>query len=393
MALTTQPVIDWLIQGARSATRAEDLLPEIGARVMACGVPTWRIATFVRTLHPNVAGRRFSWRPGAGAVEVAEAAFEFFENESFANSPVALVSANGQSLRWRLEGPDSPRGMPVLDELRADQVTDYLISPLVFSNGAVHAASWTTRQPGGFTDADIAGLEAVAAPLARVVESWSLRRLAATLLSTYVGTHAGERILAGHIRRGYTEAIHAAIWLSDMRGFTALADRLPPRELVDLLNRYFDCQVGPITEHGGEVLKFMGDGLLAIFPVANDESDAEWACSDVLLAARKARAKVEALNAAGGGAADAVRFGLALHLGEVMYGNIGGGNRLDFTCVGPAVNLTARLEQLTRRLGRTVLASERFARHCQPPLTALGAFELAGISAPQQAYGLADEGP
>jgi adenylate cyclase len=392
MAFATQPVIDWLIDGARTATRAEELLSELGTRVLACGVPVWRLSAFVRTLHPNVAGRRFSWRPGS-AVEIGEAAFDFFENETFAHSPVARVSETGRSFRWRLDQADSPRDMPVLNELRAEQVTDYLISPLVFSNGATHAASWTTRRPGGFTDDEIAGLEAVATPLARMAEIWSLRRMAATLLSTYVGTHTGERILGGQIRRGHTERIHAAIWLSDMRGFTALADRLPPQELVDALNRYFDCQVGPIMEHGGEVLKFMGDGLLAIFPVADDESDAEWACSDVLVAARQARANVAALSTAGdAGSAHEVRFGLALHLGEVLYGNIGGGNRLDFTCVGPAVNLTARLEKLTGQLGRTVLASERFARHCRPPLTALGAFELAGFSAPQQAYGLADEG-
>ena len=181
------------------------------------------------------------------------------------------------------------------------------------------------------------------------------------LLDTYVGRSPGERILAGHIRRGDIEEIHAAIWLSDMRGFTALADRIPPRQLIDLLNRYFDCQVPAILDHGAEVLKFMGDGLLAIFPIAGDNSDADEVCCRTLAAARQVRTNVAALSETiAAESFDALRFGLALHVGEVLYGNIGSGNRLDFTCIGPAVNLTARIEKLTGQLGRVVLASGRF---------------------------------
>ena len=156
---------------------------------------------------------------------------------------------------------------PVLHDLRDEGVTDYVVAPLHFSGGEVHFSSWATRQPGGFTDAEIEAIQSLIAPLARVAEIRAWYRVAGNLLTTYVGKNAGERVLAGHIRRGDTEAIHAAIWLSDMRGFTRLADTLPPQDLVDLLNRYFDCQVPAIVEHGGEVLKYMGDGLLAIFPI------------------------------------------------------------------------------------------------------------------------------
>jgi adenylate cyclase len=388
---SVRPIVDWLIDGARSAPTAPAVLAELCDRLTAAGIPLWRVAVFVQTLHPNVMGRRLSWRPGAD-VEIGEASFEIFDQESYKRSPVVRVYETGQAFRRHLADPSCPRDFATIEELRAEGATDYVIWPLIFSNGEIHAVSCTTRQEGGFADAQIAGLDAIMKPLARLTESHALRRTAANLLDTYVGIHAGERILAGKIRRGDTEAIHAAIWLSDMRGFTALSDRLPPAELVDLLNRYFDCQVPAIAEHGGEVLKFVGDGLLAIFPVADDESDAEWACNDVLVAARKARANVAALNAAIGDEARALRFGLALHLGEVMYGNIGGGNRLDFTCIGPAVNLAARLERLTSRLRRTVLASDRFARYCQPPLVPLGEFTLPGFSAPQAAFGLADEG-
>jgi adenylate cyclase len=263
---------------------------------------------------------------------------------------------------------------------------------LMFGNGEIHGVTWTTRRPGGFRDEEISGIDTVVKPFARVVETWALRRTAQTLLNTYVGTHAGERILSGHIRRGDVEAIHAAIWFSDMRGFTALADRLPGTTLVDLLNRYFDCQVPTITEHGGEVLKFMGDGLLAIFPVNNDESDAEWVCEDVLVAARQVRAKIAALRGSNDMVEAAnVRFGLALHLGQVLYGNIGGGNRLDFTCIGPGVNLAARIERLTTQLHRSVLTSTRFAHHCRTSVEPLGEFTLAGFVNPQMVFGLPDE--
>jgi adenylate cyclase len=176
---------------------------------------------------------------------------------------------------------------PMLAELRNEGLTDYLASPLLFTDGEIHLATWTTRQPGGFTDAQIEAIESIVAPLARVAEVRALRRTAGNLLDTYVGNNAGERILAGQIRRGHTEAIHAAIWLSDMRGFTLLADRVPPQTLVELVNDYFDCQVPAILKHGGEVLKFMGDGLLAIFPIGNDRDPAE-VCARALAHTRRA---------------------------------------------------------------------------------------------------------
>jgi len=222
-------------------------------------------------------------------------------------------------------------------------------------------------------------------PLARVTEIRALRRTASTLLDTYVGHDAGERVLAGHIRRGDIEEIHAAIWLSDMRGFTALADTLPPRVMIDLLNRYFDCQVPVILDHGAEVLKFMGDGLLAIFTIAGNEIEV---CRRALTAARQAQVNIAALAHS---AMPGLRFGLALHIGDVLYGNIGSGNRLDFTCIGPAVNFAARIEKLASTLGRAILASGEFACYCPGEFTSLGEFSLAGFSAPQPVFGLEDE--
>ena len=388
----TSEIALWLIDGARSAVLPQDVLLQLCDRLVACGIPLWRVAVLVRTLHPDVTGRRLVWRPGEG-VSIGELQYDRLGTDEFVASPVSVVYASGAPMRRRLADPREAADFEVLRSLHAEGVTDYLASPLPFIDRTVHVVSWATREPGGFTDAQIVGIEAVVAPLARVAEIWALRRTATNLLNTYVGSHAGERILAGKIRRGDTEAIQAAIWLSDMRGFTVVAERVSPRSLISLLNRYFDCQVPAIHEHGGEVLKFMGDGLLAIFPL-RPERDIDAVCGDALAAASLARRHLAELAGKTGvdGVAD-LRFGLALHVGEVLYGNIGGGNRLDFTCIGPAVNLAARLEKLAGKLGRSVTVSSDFAAHCRLPLARLGDFELSGFPAKQTVYGLADDTP
>jgi adenylate cyclase len=339
-----------------------------------------------------VTGRRFLWRPDTG-VAVGELVYERLTTSEYVESPVTTVYATGAPLRRRVADAREAADFEVLRTLHTEGATDYLASPMPFIDGSMHVVTWATRRPGGFSDAHIAGLEAVVAPLARVAEIRALRRTAKNLLDTYVGGHAGERILAGKIRRGDADVIRAAIWLSDMRGFTTLADRMPPPGLIALLNRYFDCQVPAILEHGGEVLKFMGDGLLAIFPL-RPEADVAAVCDDALAAAVAARVRLAELRgeARADGAAE-LRFGVALHVGEFLYGNIGSGNRLDFTCIGPAVNLAARLEKLTGKLGRSVAVSSDFAALCARPLTRLGEFELPGFSSVQTVYGLPDDVP
>jgi adenylate cyclase len=383
-----ESVAAWLVDGARSASRSEDVLTEMCERLSACGLPLWRIAVYVATLHPQILARRFVWLPG-GATDVAEAPFAMADDEAIRASPITRVRATGEAIRRRLADADCPMDFPFLAELRAEQVTDYLAAPLPFTNGEIHAASFTTRQAGGFTDEEIAGIEKVLPPLSRVAEVRALRRTAVSLLDAYVGHDAGERILAGRIRRGDTEAIRAVIWLSDMRGFTALAGRVAPQALIEALNRFYDCLVPPIEAEGGEVLKFMGDGLLAIFRIV-EEAQAGAVCAHALRAARQARANVAALPADAATQARQ-RFGLALHVGEALYGNIGGGGRLDFTCIGPAVNMAARIEKLASKLGRTILASSAFAQRAADEFASLGAFELAGFRDAETVFGLSDE--
>jgi adenylate cyclase len=387
-----QAIAEWLIDGARSAATTEEVLAEFCERLLSCGYPIDRVGLFILTLHPQIVGRRFLWKPGA-PVEINNGTFETFQTEEFRRSPVRHAIDSGVALRRKLEEADCPLDFALTRELQAQGVTDYFVAPLFFFNGAVHAATFAARERGGFTDRQVEEFAQLMAPLARVAEARTLQMMGSTLLDTYVGSHAGSRVLAGQIRRGDTTTMNAVIWLSDMRGFTQLADQLPPQALVEELNRYFDCQVPAILKHGGEVLKFMGDGLLAIFVIDADRMDERKACDAALSAAHEARTAVAvALRSAGAGSAR-LRFGLALHVGQVSYGNIGSGNRLDFTCIGAAVNLAARIENLTGELERTVLASDEFARHFPAEFAPVGEFALRGFGTARTVFGLkADAG-
>ncbi len=390
-AADLQKITDWIVGGAKIASNPAEAMAEICERLVDAGLPLWRVGFFVRTLHPDVFGRNFVWKPSADLV-VGSTDFDVQDSPQFNSSPLAIVFRQGREVRCRLDDPES-KHFPFLDEdMRAEEVTDYIALPLRFTDGSVNASSWTTKQPGGFTDEQLTALRALMLPLTRMIEIANLTRKAAVLLDTYVGNRAGERILGGQIRRGHTETMHAAIWLSDLRGFTALSDRLPAETVVDILNRYFDCQVPAIRAHGGEILKFMGDGLLAVFPIAEQDGNAAHVSARVLQAARESRAQVEALRYEAGEAVEQFRFGVALHVGKILYGNIGGGNRLDFTCIGPAVNLAARLEKIAGRLHRTIVASAEFVEVCEGGWVDLGEFPISGFSKAERVYGLQDEG-
>jgi adenylate cyclase len=385
-----QDVTDWLIDGARSAASPAAMMAESCERLVTAGLPLWRVGVFVRTLHPDIFGVSFVWRFG-GEVVVTQADFDIRDSDQYRSSPLSVLYSTEQEVRRKLSATGD--NSPFLADMREEGVTDYIAIPVRFTDGSIHASSWTTKRPGGFSDDHIAGLRKLVSPLSRVIEIINLRRTALNLLDTYVGNRAGARILGGQIRRGHTDTMQAAIWLSDLRGFTALSDRLPAETVVEILNRYFDCQVAAIRAHGGEVLKFMGDGLLAVFPIAEADGDVHQVCSHVLEAARESRASVLDMQYPIGDVVERFRFGVALHVGKILFGNIGGGNRLDFTCIGPAVNLAARLEKIAGRLNRIIVASEEFAGICAGGWADLGEFPIAGFAKAERVYGLADETP
>lgn len=389
MAVEVGDIREWLIDGARSSPNPPDMIDSLCRRLIEAGIPLFRVAFYMRTLHPDIFGRNFIWRPDE-PIHVGTADHSIQDTPQFQASPIMIVAREGREIRARVGDPDAAR-WPIVEDLRAEGVTDYIALPIRFIDGSAHTTSWTTKQAGGFTDEQLDALRSIIAPLSRLAEVIGLRRVATTLLDTYVGNRAGEKILGGQIRRGHTESMNAAIWLSDLRGFTALSDRLPPETVVDILNTYFDCQVAAIKACGGEVLKYMGDGLLAVFPIDEYVGDSREVCAGVLQAARETRAGVEEMRYAIGDTIERFRFGVALHVGPILYGNIGGGSRLDFTCIGPAVNLAARLEKLTGRLGRTIVASEGFAGICSGDWRDLGEFPIAGFARAQRVYGLLDE--
>ena len=386
-----QKIIDWLIDGARSAPSPPQIMVETGERLVRAGLPLWRVGVFVRTLHPDIFGRSFVWRRGAEVV-MGSANFDVRYLDEYRSSPRSVLHSTEKEVRRRLSDSAAIDNSSFLADMREEGVTDYIVFPLRFTDGSIHSASWTTKRPGGFTEDHIEGLRKVVPPLARVIEIISWRRTASNLLDTYVGNRAGERILGGQIRRGHTDTMHAAIWLSDLRGFTALSDRLPAETVVDILNRYFDCQVSSIRTHGGDVLKFMGDGLLAVFPIDEYVGDIQQVCPSVLEAARESRARVEEMQYPIGDVVERFRFGVALHVGDPVR-QYRRRQPARLPCIGPAVNLAARLEKIAGRLSRTIVASAGFAGICAGGWTDLGEFPIAGFSKAERVYGLLDETP
>jgi len=376
VTLDVQSVVDWLDRGAPPAKLPQDVLLQLCRRLVESGIALYRAAVFVRTLHPNVAGRAFYWRADTDAVEVDEAEHAFMQTEDHLGSPLPVIVSSRAEIRRRIADPGCPMDYPVLADLRSQGATDYLAVPLEFLNGEVHVASFSTRRPGGFTDGEIAALRRVLPPLTRVAEIYALSRKAGNILEAYLGRAAGAKVLAGQIRRGDSEELHAVIWFCDLRDSTPLADAMSRTAFLELLNRYFECVLGPVLERGGEVLRFIGDAALAIFPVGENPANA---CEKAVDAAREAIARMQALNEA---RQPPLRFGIGLHLGSVLYGNIGTPTRIEFTVIGAAANEAARIESLCKSLDTSLVVSEQVVRHLPGTWKPLGRHALRGVGEP-----------
>lgn len=384
-ALEVHSVVTWLLRDGRRITEPSAFLESLAHRLRRAGIPVTRITTGVPILHPNLWSYSGLWELSAG---VSERRYRLDAVEavvSLQNSPIRIVYEGRGPVRC---DPRRPRGasFPILADLRQAGITDYLVLGAPFSDGTTKAVSLATNHPDRFGEDHIALFEAMMPALAMNLEVQTLRRTARTLLETYIGRQSGERVLDGAITRGMGETIHAVIWLCDLRGFTELSETLARDALIALLNDYFGAMTGAVEDEGGEVLKFIGDAMLAIFPI-KAYADAHMACTRALSAAAQARAAMAEINAERDRAGQpTIAFGIALHLGDVMYGNIGGESRLDFTVIGPAVNLAARIEGLCGQLGRTLLLSDDFVRASGSPADAVGAYMLKGIGASQTVY-------
>ena len=385
------PLARWFVTEAYRITDTGQLIAAAGEQLVAAGIPLYRLAYFQLTLHPEFAGKAYTWRRGHG-VKVSEATHGLMERSEYLDNPLPPVFEQRRTIRVRLENVE-PQA-PVLKELKADGATDYVALPLLFTTGHVDALSVVSDKPGGFSTVDLDRMFQLQFAFTRIVETHSLRDLSVNLLDAYVGRAAGQRILAGEVKRGDGQTIEAVLWYCDLRGFTRASDRLPRDAIIGLLNDYFSIMGGAVTNAGGEILKFMGDGMLAMLPIASPAERSATAARATEAAVAAFR-MIAALNLMRTTVDEpAVRFGLALHVGEVMFGNIGASARLDFTVIGPAVNHAARLEKLCGQLDRPIVVSQALAALLpERDVVLLGHHLLKDIDEPQPVYSLSNVSP
>jgi len=386
----------WIAEAGLAGQAETAIVAGFCDRVVAFGLPLARASVFIDTLHPIYEGRLFRWERGKPEATLAEygRSADDAVAERWRNSPFYRLLASGESLLRRRMTADSETEFTIFPELRADAITDYVAIVNRFAADGVIGemdcvySSWTTDRADGFGDADIAALQRLMPFLGLAVKSASLGRIAKTLVETYLGRDAGRRVLSGRIARGVAERIEAVLWFSDLRNYTRISDTSPPEQIIPLLNDYADAIVSAIHLHAGDVLKLIGDGVLAIFPA----EERNRACAAALDAATMAQQAVGALNARRAGQGlPATDMYLGLHIGEVFYGNIGSKERLDFTVIGPAVNEVSRIAAMCRSVDQPVLLSAAFAdaiasqRH---RFASVGRFALRGVGRPQELFTL-----
>ena len=383
-----EPVIDWLVREGRLIADPARLIEEMTNRLVAAGAPLARFTLGLQAIHPQWRTMGVGWRRGEKIQQQARP-HGIEQSPAYIGSPIQELALGGRPVRYRLDRL-TPDNHEVLHGLAASGGTDYYAMPVRVAHGRPPALTFMTDRPEGFADADIAKFHRLVDHLAPIIESRIGQRLAITLMDTYLGKIVGEQILNGQIRRGDGQEINAVLWFSDMRDFTGLNERLSGPELLELLNNYLQLVGDALAAHGGEILKFIGDGVMAYFP-AEDALFLPMVTANALGAARRLIADAETANEArAAGGRDPLRFGVGLHVGPVMFGNIGTEDRLDFTVIGPAVNRAARLEGLTKDLGVPVCASAEFNAVCEVPLRSLGLHTLKGVPEPAEVFTLPD---
>jgi adenylate cyclase len=337
----------------------ESLMGGLVERLRAAGLPLWRCSFSLTTKHPELLWNNVQWTEETGIRSLARARATL-NTPFFTRSPVALLVQGTPRVRVPLV--PGPLPFPICEDLRDQGATDYLAHALPGCNGDTGFVSLVTRAPGGFDDQAVASLAELVPALAQRIQLESAYHATRALLEVYLGRNAGQRVARGAFSRGTGERVRAAIWFCDLRDFTAMSDQQSPEQVVRTLDAYFDHVAGAVMDQGGEVLKFVGDAILAIFPI-DGTTDPASACGRALQAARDALGALGRLNAARQQDGEAtLRMGVALHLGEVMYGNIGAHDRLDFTVISAAVNEACRLESLCKPLGTPLTMSEAFVR-------------------------------
>ena len=397
---------EWLAEAGLRNLPLEEMVDGFSRRLNEVGVPVARTFVGMNILHPMVRARSMVWDRATGPGTHFEFGHADIDSPIVRESPFAPMLRNGIAERRRVDDPAVAREAPVFEELRAAGMTEWLgrvfplgeLRPQIGGQReAEHAerlglvCSVTTDRPGGYLDSDLAILKQALPLFALAAKAATMRTIGHGLLAAYLGNDPASRVFAGTVQRGEVQSVDAIVFFTDLRGFTALADITPGKELIALLDECFECMVAPVVKRGGEVLKFMGDGLLAAF-AAGPAARAE-ACNAALDAATEALALIDALNqrrrAEG---RQTTELDISLHLGTVQYGNVGTAARLDFTVIGPAVNEASRIEKLCEPLGHSLLISRQFAEaavSCRSRLVSLGRHRLRGVREETELFGLA----
>ncbi len=373
----------WLLEEAAGENDLLSFFQSFLWRLVAAGYPLDRASLHVGTLHPELFGYAWNWNRDDGFCDEVKVNEAVLATDAYRRNPLFRVIEYGEAFRGQPGQSGANEQSPLMAELAQKGITDYAAVPLR-SGGAYHnAATVATKRPEGFTNGQFADIRRLLSLLALHVERHIATRISENVLNTYLGVAAGRQVLQGSIKRGSGAPIEAIIWVSDMRGFTDLADRLDDRDMLSVLNAYFDRLVGAVMEARGEVLKFIGDGLLAVFPFSDFESE-QAAANAALHAAQDAIARLNQLN----GDDDALpgidgwrplHSGISLHKGDVFFGNLGAPKRLDFTVIGRAVNTASRVEGLCKAMGRQILITEPVAGLLDVPLEPLGSHDLRGL--------------
>ena len=385
----------WVTEAGLIGRTESELMVGFCRRIIDADVPLARALVVLDTLHPIYEGRAFRWRADAPeTVEVLDyGRTEGEAAEIWRRSPFFhLLESGGTEMRRHLAAGD-PADFPSIAQARDEGASDYLVFVHRFAAEAVIGemdcvySTWSSDAPDGFAEDDVTALRRLAPFLKLAVKSAALARIAGTLAETYLGRDAGRRVMSGRIVRGVAEKIGAVLWYSDLHGYTQISDNSPPEQIIPLLNDYAEVVVSAVHGHGGDVLKLVGDGTLAIFPADNREE----ACLGALAAAVRVRNGVLELNAKRAAAGlPTTQVYLALHVGDVFYGNIGSKDRLDFTIIGPAVNEVSRILGLSRSVEQDVLLSASFADALDSAmrrrLVSIGRYALRGVAQPQELF-------
>jgi adenylate cyclase len=377
---TIASITDWLMGSAIKQASGARVIDEFAWRLLAAGFPLLRTTLHSGTLHPQFLGVFFEWWRDVGKTVQTLVAHEILDAVLYENNPVRRVIEGGETIRRRLDVADDELDFPILHDVKAKGGTDYIALPIPSAHGQNYAVTYTTDRAGGFSLREIDEMTRLSHRLQGACDNYRQRALTRNLLNAYLGANAGPKVLAGQIRRGTGEELTVVLWSSDLRGFTERSDRLAGSRMIAILNALFDAQAKAIHNHGGEILKFIGDGLLAIFPIGvalrpRDAADA------ALNAAREALAAVHLLAGESCMANEPpLRIVVALHAGTVIYGNVGSADRLDFTVVGPAVNLVSRLEGIAKTLDQPIVVSDDFARAYGDPMRSLGYHQFRGLA-------------